>query len=424
MARMIPPDCNETNLSHAEKELFYKFKQSFDNNWTIFHSYDLTPMNCENKRIDAEIDFLLFNINYGILVIEVKGGNISVKDGQWFQNNKKLKLDPEKQARKNKYCVKNFLNEYLKGDPPLPFGHCVCFPNYYDDRDKLPATYRSITICGSELSHLDVAVKSIMKEYKGSNYRPIDRIMEKTIRRALMPEFEYGSSLIDKIGQEDRKIFSLTEKQCELLDFISECNKALIKGCAGSGKTVMAIKKAKQLARMDKSVLLLCYNNMLGSGLKNEVKDEKNIYASTYHNYCINVLNKAGYEINSSGKGDEFWTTDIPNMFLEYLTDNPIKYDAVIVDEGQDFKEEYWISISDLIVDDGHYYIFYDPDQNLYGSKLKFPELSQPFTLNTNCRNTKKIFDSMSPFASWEINVFFIFHFIFKPRSQHIIITE
>lgn len=44
------------------------------------------------------------------------------------------------------------------------------------------------------------------------------------------------------------------------------------------------------------------------------------------------------------------------------------KYDAVIIDEGQDFKDEFWLSISKLFENEDHgdFYIFYDDNQKLY----------------------------------------------------------
>ena len=73
MARMIPPGYQDINKSEAERHLYFSLNQSFDANWIIFHSYSFESRNKENKIIDSEIDFLLLNQDYGILVLEVKG---------------------------------------------------------------------------------------------------------------------------------------------------------------------------------------------------------------------------------------------------------------------------------------------------------------------------------------------------------------
>lgn len=51
------------------------------------------------------------------------------------------------------------------------------------------------------------------------------------------------------------------------------------------------------------------------------------------------------------------------------LLDLGHKFDAVIVDEGQDFHELWWLSIDGLfrdLTEKRCFYVFYDPRQNLY----------------------------------------------------------
>ncbi|MCB9210927.1 MAG: NERD domain-containing protein [Ignavibacteriales bacterium] len=406
MALMIPSECSETTLSTAEIDLFFTLRSSFDDEWTIFHSFNMLARNRENKIIDTEIDFLFYHHALGILVLEVKGGQIKFEKGDWYQNNIKMKLGPDTQARLNKYNVIKYLEKYLNGELPISIGHAVCFPDYYGDLDKLPSSIYNIVISGYHMPHLNNIVVSIMKQYKSKDIRPLDKFLARTIRNALMPIFEFGSSLNDIFGQEERRIFQLTEKQIELLGFISEYKKALIRGCAGSGKTIMAVKKAKELAANGQSVLMLCYNKMLCEALAKELDNQREkITVSTYHDFCIDELVRAKYDLDFDNKSGDFWTIEIPEMFLKLLETKSIKYDAVIVDEGQDFREEYWISINDLIAEDGFYYIFYDPDQNLYDTKILPPQLSTPFILSQNCRSTKKIFEAIKPYSESDIKI-------------------
>lgn len=73
----------------------------------------------------------------------------------------------------------------------------------------------------------------------------------------------------------------------------------------------------------------------------------------------------------------------------------------MIVDEGQDFSATVWIVIEKLVSRDGHFYIFFDPDQNLYQDELALPKLAYPpVSLNKNCRNTRKIFAALKPYSA------------------------
>jgi len=403
MARMIPPEFDDINKSEAERLLYQKLNESFDDNWIIFHSYSLEGRNRENKLVDAEIDFLLLNKEYGILVLEVKGGQIKCEDAVWYQNGIKIK-DPIKQVQSNKYKIIEHLKSYLKADPPLAIGHAICFPDFFENGNKLPRGHEAITITARSIDYLFNAVTSVMKQKKQPDYK-IDNKMVRAIEKALIPVFEYGTSICDRFGSEKRKVFNLTEQQCEFLIFISDHKRALIKGCAGSGKSIMAVKKAKHLASQGKSVLLLCYNVMLAEKLAIETKDYPNITARSYHNFCGEEIDKAGIETGPAATRKDFFQRELPEKFMELIAERPIKFDAVIVDEGQDFREDYWFTINELVADDGYYYIFYDPDQNIFKSELKIPELGTPFILNKNCRNTKKIFAKLKKLASMELRI-------------------
>lgn len=69
------------------------------------------------------------------------------------------------------------------------------------------------------------------------------------------------------------------------------------------------------------------------------------------------------------------------------------KYDAVVVDEAQDFSDEYWLGVEMLLrdQDEGYLYIFIDENQALYPRQGKLPVEDEPFYLTSNCRNTAPI---------------------------------
>jgi len=52
-----------------------------------------------------------------------------------------------------------------------------------------------------------------------------------------------------------------------LLDNLAAHNRAAIEGAAGTGKTVLAMEKARRLATTGRRVLLLCFNSPLAQDL-------------------------------------------------------------------------------------------------------------------------------------------------------------
>ena len=401
---MIPKTISKETLSEAEKCVFHHLRDSLDDIYTVFHSYDILSRNRDGKVFDGEIDFLIFSPQKGILVIEVKGGIITY-DGNtktWYQNNNKLKMSPFLQAKNNKYKILEYLKKRLKKDChgqrlPITFGHSVCFPDIFNEMVELPAEAdQSIIITGQHLPYISEAISKIMAVFNKKNIcREITPKQIKRIKMALAPVFEYGASISDKINIAERRIFSLTEDQCRLLNFLGDRKRVLVEGCAGSGKTVMALKKARQFSHEGKKVLLLVYNRLIAEKLSNAISElSEQIEVSTYHKFCLSKLLEVGVRIPENADSS-FWLEEVPDKFSKLLKDSPIKYDAVIVDEGQDFRFEYWCTIEELLKDDAYLYIFYDSDQNLFDTKMVFPINEEPYRLRGNCRNTKEIFNSM-----------------------------
>jgi hypothetical protein len=244
-----------------------------------------------------------------------------------------------------------------------------------------------------------------MTDFNKESIRTDENAAEQIIN-SLAPAFEYGVSISDRIGQGESRILTLTELQCEMLSFISGHKQALVRGCAGSGKTVLAVKKACELAADGKTVLLLAYNSMLCENLKQAVTGMADkITAVTYHELCKKHIAECGMNLPESEDEDAFWQSDLPAEFMKALELKPLTFDAVIVDEGQDFHQNYWRTVKELVKKEGWFYIFFDPDQNLYNKELKLPALGQPFVLNRNCRNTSEIFSVLKPFCSGEVRI-------------------
>jgi superfamily I DNA and RNA helicase len=88
---------------------------------------------------------------------------------------------------------------------------------------------------------------------------------------------EGKESLSPVLSELSRKIINLTKEQLDVLDSLNDNPRLLVLGCAGSGKTLLALHKAKCLASEGKKVLLLCYNRALGSYLMRECREFPNI---------------------------------------------------------------------------------------------------------------------------------------------------
>lgn len=393
---MIPAEYDPGNKILSEKKFYLKLKNQLDDNWTVFHSYSLLSKTNANKLIDGEIDFLVLNPQFGILVIEVKGGQIRFDSGEFYQNGRKIK-SPYEQAKTNKFNLIKYLKIYFGETVPVPIGYAVCFPDAPASEEFLDSNFGTITLTASNIEYLSEHITDIMNS-SISKFKDIDIDLFKHAQKSLQKIFEFGASLSDKISVEERKVFALTDKQCELLDHIEDNKRVLIKGCAGSGKSIMAVKKAIRLSEINKSVLLLCYNVKLAEALKKATANYSNIETLTIGQFCKSYLDAAGVnteELILNKVRLDTVLADLSGIIFR-------KYDGIIVDEGQDFSDSAWKIIKNLLKPASHYYVFYDPDQNIFNDLLSLPKIHKKFLLNINCRNTKKIIETLKLYSTLE----------------------
>ena len=394
-ARMIPAEPPPDTASRAELTLFPLLRDGLDDTFTVFHSFAFTGHNQEGVPLDLEIDFLIFSPALGLLVIEAKDGLIEYDGttGVWFQNRRPLEKSPFRQARFAMYQLRDFLGARVAGLRSMPMGYAVCLPDAFRPPAVWPVDASpDICLTGADMEIAAESVSRILRARAGEDSRTVSPDLAVRLEAALTAGCRLGGSLADLFGCDDRRIADLTEEQCRLLDFIGNRRQALIEGCAGSGKTVMASRKARELASEGRSVLLLVFNLMLADRLSLTLADTPGVTVSAFHPFCETLIVSRGTPLPEL-KDRYYYENFLPEELLRALEAAPRQYDAVIVDEGQDFKPHYWAVISQLVAPGGWFYIFYDREQDVFGGGNEYPIEGEPFQLKVNCRNTRRIYD-------------------------------
>jgi len=186
-----------------------------------------------------------------------------------------------------------------------------------------------------------------------------------------------------------------------VLDFLRSHRRVAVSGGAGTGKTVLALEKARRLASEGFRTLLTCYNRQLADHLSGLCAGTPNLEVMSFHQLCHRQVERAnrasGRDLVAEAKvtypGKDLYEVQLPNALGYSLEILPDRYDAIVCDEGQDFREEFWVPLELLQTDydSSPLYVFYDDNQNLYARAGTFPIRDEPFTLTTNCRNTAQI---------------------------------
>jgi superfamily I DNA/RNA helicase len=150
-----------------------------------------------------------------------------------------------------------------------------------------------------------------------------------------------------------------------------------VTGPAGSGKTFALTARAARLAAEGREVLVLCFNSTLANRLRQLVVercaefggDPTLVLCANFHNFCARVVDdaaKAGIVADEPARGT--WPVKIVAKAEAVLASGfECRFDAVFVDEGQDFTVDWWNLLRTRIVrPDGEMLLAADPSVDIY----------------------------------------------------------
>jgi hypothetical protein len=401
-------------VSSAEVKL-YEACERLKGDFYIFHSVAWISRS-EGEARDGEADFLVCHPKRGFLVIEVKGGRIEAdySNGHWTsidgRNKRHIIKDPFQQGVKAKFGILAKLKEQKDWDRlgirRVGMGHAAFFPDVSDGR-RLQGPNAPPQIIGdaSDLGNLENWLNAAFDYWadhgKGATTDSLGErgihLMERYFARVV----EARPLIATQLEQEERKRLELTDQQVKLLDYLARKRRVAIGGGAGTGKTVLAVEKAKRLANEGFKTLLTCYSKPLGEHLAQLCANQNNLEVMHFHKLCKDTIDQAERisgrdfiaEAKSTYPGKDLWKHYFPIALAFALDVADKRYDAIVVDEGQDFEEEFWLPIECMLEDarSSPLYVFEDENQNLYKRVSTFPIDDAPFALTTNCRNTENI---------------------------------
>lgn len=344
------------------------------------------------RQSDGEADFVLLVPNHGVLVLEVKGGDIEVFDGRWYSTGadhvRHAIKNPFEQAKDSKYALLAFFKDV---DPPLtriPIVHGAVFPDIIVEGMIGFDAPRAIVLDRQDLSNPSKSIERMFLHWEKRyplSVGEMDRIVSH-----LAPTVRIRRLLGDIVGEADRALIELTSEQIRVLQSLRRVKKAAILGCAGSGKTVLAVEKARQLVASGFKTLLLCYNAPLRRHLA-AVLEASGVEVESFHTLVVREARRSKTKIPFDPP-DAWYESEAATTLRRSIAVVDTRFDAVLIDEAQDFAQEWLSSVQGLLADDqALLYLFADSHQDLYRRGWSIPEGLVEYELTVNCRNTRPI---------------------------------
>jgi hypothetical protein len=406
MARMVPFPMLPTD-STAERRLYEGFLEQLDDAYVVYHSVDWVLADAKG-RVEGEADFVIAHPVDGVLALEVKGGRLAYDPAtrRWTQSGRsgthRLDEDPFHQAKDEMHSLVQILSAQPGWDRWMPsYGYGVAMPDGTYDTAAHPGAPAEIVIDRSDLKRLAERVPEVMRHWRRSS-RTFGAEGMDALALALGYRVEVRTPLKLSFSDEDKKIVELTNDQAWILAFITHRRRAAVTGPAGSGKTMLAISIAKRLATAGNRTLLTCFNKGLAEHLRASTSDLPDLDVRHFHQLCVDLAGEAALTLPEFSRETEhdYFEQRLPELLAEAAANLGPRYDAIVVDEAQDFREWWWPALLALHVDpdEGMLYLFADDNQNIYGGVLPVDGEAELPPLQANLRNTKAIGEFVSIF--------------------------
>ncbi len=403
--RRLPPDVTGNMLRSTECEVFRRLEAVLDDSFVVFYSRPWLGLRPDGEEIDGECDFIVAQAQLGILTLEVKGGAVAYdpRTDKWTTRDRwkvtHTIKNPVRQARSAKHELLRRLNEspHWKARR-IRARHGVVLPHSSAPPSDLGADMPRWMFCFSD--GFENRLRDWILERLGDappdegRTRPLGPDGLHALETILAKPFQLRTPLGALLSRDDAAIQVLTQQQFHILRAIEAVPRVAISGGAGTGKTVLAIEEAGRCSELGARTLFVCYNRPLAVEVRRRLKGGPPVTVMTFHELCADMTRCAGIPqpegVPETQLFEELWPELLMQAF-ERLPDE--RYDAIIVDEGQDFLPLWWIAVEAALAPNGVFRTFFDNNQRVYASAIRLPENVDlvPIRLTLNLRNTRRI---------------------------------
>eukprot|EP00977_Amphora_coffeiformis_P010793 scaffold2519_cov168-Amphora_coffeaeformis.AAC.30 len=399
-------------------------------------------------------DFLVLSPRCGVLVLEVKDYHLSTivetNPKEWnirVEGNVLRTTHPLEQARRYTYAVLEALRELpaeTEGEHSTDLTHVLRWSfgvvlTNISRRDVHNVVIDSTRLICKEdiLDRVDSQqfCQSLWDMFPYAQSRVLSTDEIDRIRWALFPEIRVNPTAVVETKVETRRPTThdygnsvslyVLDKEQEVVARNMGRGHRVIHGVAGSGKTLLLIYRALQLAESllpTEQVLLICYNEPLAVYLSN-ILQQYGVTASTskihvrhFHKWCREQLVEHGVALPATGGSIGDMMKEMERKLIQGVTDGRIprrQYRAILIDEGHDFEPEWLRLLANDMLDPctDDLVLAFDDNQNIYQRRQRYKftfksvgiqAVGRTTILRTNYRNTKQILNLVTRVGATE----------------------
>ncbi len=392
-------------MNHSEESVRALLKRQLEpHGWRVGGPVAAEISSGGGASSTREVDVLCIRPDGSAVAVEVKPGRLASDGDTWTHNKQYMQKPPHIQAEDAARSLERLIaDRKMVPGATVPVEWALAAPS--NSSSEFPAHIDRERI-------LDGATLTAAAEGRKALLPIIVAISDRGDHRARIPNTvdiasTLGEQLFRKLaGRPSSKAMREMDLQelgrfevaiDVLLGALRDAPRIQVIGAAGSGKSYAALRKVQELAQEGRKVLYLCFNQRLAAVNRAAVAELGiTVETNTFHRFAELAATEAGIPIPSRPQKQEelnaYFGLFAPALELAIKKNSDLRFDALVIDEGQDF-EPAWIELLGTLLKkpDDPWWVFHDPAQAFTApwqpDRLQF----QPFRLRHNLRNPRKI---------------------------------
>ena len=361
MAKIYPSDLPGLDTSEsksAELDTLRKLQVELPADYSVFHSVHWSRADEKNTAY-GEIDFIIMNITGKVLAIEQKNGMLEETPDGLLKSYGLTKKVVGDQIQRNIGNIRDKFNKQRQRHQRLNIDYLIYCPDYkVININSAGIDGQRVVDCNSKARLCDY-IKHLLDADTGVSLELIDELHDFFLSSLrIVPDMASYKSSQERIY---RQLLSGLSDVIDNLEF--EPFRLRVTGTAGSGKTQVTLAFCDRMLAQGKSPLLLCFNRPLADKFREIAKD--GVTVSTYYEFCLQMAGMADIPPDSPKfKEDGFWAR-VQDRVVDVASTESLKFDCLIVDEGQDFIAGWYEIIQLFLTENAVQLWLEDPLQNL-----------------------------------------------------------
>jgi hypothetical protein len=398
MPRCYPPEPEFAIGRTAERRAWEVLRDQLPADAALLHSVTMIE-----RAAEHEADLIVGWPDVGIAVIEVKGGHVSRRDGRWYQSSRgdthPIKKDPVVQAQDCKHVLHRLLAQHGSEAATARSAHLVAFPfTSIGPGWSYAGCTRDMILARSDLPAAAEQIRTAIDRH-GAGHAPLTAAGLESLLEVLEGQLPGQTSLLSWAEENEAYVDQLTRDQAKVARILRMQRRLKVIGSAGTGKTWLALEHARLLAASGERVALVCYSRGLARFLQQMTAHwpptHRPAYVGLFHTLPLAWGADPPPEDPDSVASSTYYEELLPTQMGElaaHLNEDE-KFDAIIVDEAQDFSAAWWPPTLACLRDQhtGGLYAFLDEAQRVFERYGEVPIPLPPIVLDENIRNTKQI---------------------------------